>query len=184
MVQTAGAPVSTHTITTQHPSRKKKNVQTTKIFSEDIDIQTVGISYKHSACQSPELIKNTTATSVDEPIGTDKCVATDPAVSRHMQTTKPESESKKTGPSYGSKATQAKRYKPACTDSQTTDQRREVETPWIQSVEEYLEDRHEELHDIQQDFIDSLLHRQERLDQIASELAYLKSQEEDDNSVT
>ena len=184
MVQTDDAQVSTSNVTTQHPSRKKKNVQTNKIFSEDIDIQTVVTDYKDSACQSLAMVMNTTSTSVDERFGYDKCIATYPVVSRHVQTVKPQSQSKKMGPNYGSKATQSKCYKTAFKESQTYEQKLEIETPWVQSAEDYLADRHEELHKIQQDFLSSLIERQERLDQIASEFAYLKSEEEDDNSVT
>ena len=84
------------------------------------------------------------------------------------------------GQSYRHTSTQSKRIRRVSEETQTALQTSDDEGPWVQSVEEYLAEQQEELRDLHS----YLIEKQNRVDQIASELSALGSIEVEDHSVT
>ena len=167
---------------TQHPNMKKRQTQTVKIAMDTNNVQTECASVIDIAIQSESLISCSTATMTDKCTGDDKSSATEPPKSRHIQTWAVHTLDKNIGPST------------RCTDSQVDSVHQieaESQTPYedqtdqtyVQSMDDYLFQKYQELHELQSEFVYVLEARSHKIQKLAEDIEFLKNIP-DDNSIT
>ena len=97
----------TQTVFTQHPTVKKRYVQTYKVLTDISSCQTDALKIKDTSSQCHQRNTCHMATFTDLQIGDDKDNQTDPPVNRHVQTSNVKTKNRQTGCNYKHSETQS-----------------------------------------------------------------------------
>ena len=181
-VQTEERMKVTNSILTQHPQLKKRAMQTDNILQAETDAQTEYVSTINVEVQSDAIVTCSAGTTIQCYIGEDKSSATDPPENRHTQTWIIKTLEKKIGPTTKSNSTQVDHVYQIQTETQTP-YTEHIDQPYVQSMDDYLFQKHQELHDLQSDLFHYLEIRSHKIQRLTDEIRSLKDIL-DDNSIT
>ena len=119
----------------------------------------------------------------DQHIDDNKYAATDPPEDRHIQTWVVKRLHKKVGPSTKNSSTQGLHvHEIKCaTQTPNTDQ---LDQPFVQSMDDYLFQKQQELHSLNSDFLAFLNARENKIKVLSEEMKYLKDIRSDDDRIT
>ena len=139
---------------TQHPAVKKKYAQTYKHSTQDADVQTEKLQSKDtfSYCEQQSVMSSAHTMTETVMFNNDKCVATDPPVNRHIQTFPAKSSNKKVGPSMSDSCVQVHLVRRVHCDTQTPNESY-LNTPYVQSAEDYLFQKQQQIHDLHSEMV-------------------------------